>query len=136
MTIYTLQIIRFIASLLVLLFHLNLVSSGYKGVDIFFVISGFVMYYTPFSATPPKASKFITNRLTKIFFLYWVALVLLYIIAPYTIDYSFLKTLLLIPGHQSVLGVSWSLSYELYFYFFTGIAVYLIPAPYQRPIFL
>lgn len=136
MTFYTLQLLRFIASLLVLFFHLNMVRSGYKGVDLFFVISGFVIYYTLFCKARPKAIGFIVNRFTKIFFLYWVALVLLYLIKPFTIDISVFKTLLLIPGHNSVIGVSWSLSYELYFYCLTAIVVYLIAHRYHKPLFI
>ena len=136
MTLYTLQFLRFIAALLVLFFHLDLIHSGYKGVDIFFVISGFVMYYTLFSAARPNAFKFIVNRSTKIFFLYWVALIILYVILPYKIDLSSVKTFLLIPGHYALLGVSWSLSYELYFYFLIGVIAYLLPSRFQYSAFL
>jgi len=135
MTLYTLQFLRFTASLLVLFFHLNLVHSGYKGVDVFFVISGFVMYLTLFLENSPNGFKFIVNRLSKIFFLYWLALVLLYIIAPYNIHVSYIKTFLLIPKHYPLLGVSWSLSYELYFYCLIGIAAYLVPRKFHNPIF-
>jgi exopolysaccharide production protein ExoZ len=134
--LYFLQLLRFIASLLVLLFHLKLVESGYKGVDIFFVISGFVMYYTLFSLSRPRAFKFIVNRLTKIFFLYWVAVMLLYIIMPYKHEFFTLRTIFLIPGHTPVLGVSWSLSYELYFYFVIGLMAYAVPARLHVPLFI
>jgi exopolysaccharide production protein ExoZ len=113
-----------------------MIHSGYKGVDIFFVISGFVMYYTLFTKTPPAPSVFMVSRFTKIFFLYWMALAILYLAVPYRIDISFIKTLLLIPGHSSVLNVSWSLSYELYFYFLIGVTVYLIPRKYTYATFL
>ena len=67
-TLYSLQLLRFVAAMLVLLFHLRLDPTGYKGVDVFFVISGFVMYYTACLVEKPKAYVFIINRLTKIFF--------------------------------------------------------------------
>jgi exopolysaccharide production protein ExoZ len=133
--LYFLQLLRFIASLLVLFFHLKLVESGYKGVDIFFVISGFVMYYTLFSVKRPRALKFIINRFTKIFFLYWFAIVLLYFIMPHKPEFFTLKTILLFPGHTPVLGVSWSLSYELYFYFIIGFIVYRVPARFHKVLF-
>lgn len=135
-TLYSLQILRFFAAVLVLLFHLEWVKSGYKGVDIFFVISGFVMYYTTFILPSKNAASFIINRLTKIYFMYWTALLLLYIIVPFQINYAFLKTFFLVPGHASLLGVSWSLSYELYFYFLFCIAIYLLPKKYSRFIFI
>ena len=134
--LYFLQLLRFIASLLVLLFHLKLVESGYKGVDIFFVISGFVMYYTLFYLSRPRPFKFIVNRLTKIFFLYWIAVGLLYIIMPYKHEFFTLRTIFLIPGHPPVLGVSWSLSYELYFYLVIGLIAYLVPSRFHRLLFI
>jgi exopolysaccharide production protein ExoZ len=112
-----------------------MINSGYKGVDIFFVISGFVMYYTMFAKKRPTPITFIIHRLSKIFFLYWIALALLYVVLPYKIDLAFIKTFLLIPGHLFVLNVSWSLSYELYFYFLLGMIVYLIPSKYYKAIF-
>ena len=133
--LYFLQLIRFIAANLVLLYHLYLFDSGYKGVDVFFVISGFVMYYTLYTRTKPSAFKFIINRFTKIFFLYWVAISTLYFILPPHTDFFNLRTVLLFPGHSPVLGVSWSLSYELYFYFLIGIVVYLVPPRYHLFIF-
>jgi exopolysaccharide production protein ExoZ len=135
MTLYTLQLLRFVAAFLVLLFHLHLAPSGYKGVDIFFVISGFVMYYTLFCKSRPRAFHFIVNRFTKIFFLYWVAILLLLLIQPYEISGSIFQTVLLTPGHPSVLGVSWSLSYELYFYFVTGLVVYFVKERFQLRLF-
>ena len=134
-TLYSLQLLRFIAAMLVLLFHLRLDPTGYKGVDVFFVISGFVMYYTACLVEKPKAYVFIINRLTKIFLLYWIALIFLYFVQPFNIDQSFVKTFMLIPGHHSVIGVSWSLSYELYFYFIFAIVVYLVPFKWHRLIF-
>ena len=134
-TLYSLQFLRFVAAMLVLLFHLRLDPSGYKGVDVFFVISGFVMYYTACLTEKPKAFFFIINRLTKIFLLYWIALIFLYCVQPFNIGPNFLKTFFLIPGHHSVIGVSWSLSYELYFYFLFAIIVYTIPAKWHHLIF-
>jgi peptidoglycan/LPS O-acetylase OafA/YrhL len=134
-TLYSLQLLRFIAAMLVLLFHLRLDPSGYKGVDVFFVISGFVMYYTAYLSKKPKAYVFIINRLTKIFLLYWVALIFLYFVLPFDLNGSFLKTLFLVPGHHSVLGVSWSLSYELYFYFLFALIVYALPSKWHLLIF-
>jgi len=136
MTFYTLQFLRFIAALLVLLFHLGIVHSGYKGVDIFFVISGFIMYEKLFLPARPRAFTFFVNRLTKIFFLYWLILLLLYIVRPFTIDFSLLNTLLLLPGHHQILGVSWTLSFELYFYFLIGSVAYLVPERYCNPVLL
>ncbi|MEP6747074.1 MAG: acyltransferase [Bacteroidota bacterium] len=135
-TFSTIQILRFISALLVMFHHLEITRSGNRGVYIFFVISGFVMYNKLFSTDRPAAFYFFTNRLTKIFFLYWMALVLLYIVAPFKLDASVIKTILLVPNHPPWLRVSWSLTFELYFYFFTGAVVYLLPGNYARAFFL
>jgi peptidoglycan/LPS O-acetylase OafA/YrhL len=113
-----------------------MVSSGYKGVDIFFVISGFVMYYTLFAKKRPDAIHFTVNRVTKIFFLYWVALIWLYFVDPQKFQHLGIKSILLIPSHKSLLGVSWSLSFELYFYFLIGTIAYLISEKYHKLIFI
>ncbi|MES3016266.1 MAG: acyltransferase [Bacteroidota bacterium] len=136
MTFYTLQALRFIAAIIVLLFHLTLMSSGYKGVDIFFAISGFVMYYTLFVRKRPDAIHFIVNRLTKIFFLYWVALLFMILVQPGRFGDLSIKNIILFPGHFSIVGVSWSLSFELYFYFVVGTCAYLLPRNYAKVLFV
>lgn len=136
MTFYNLQFLRFVAALLVLLFHLTIISSGYKGVDIFFVISGFVMYYTLFVRKRPNAIHFVVNRTTKIFFLYWIAVLFAILVQPQKFNDLNLKTLILFPGHLSIVGVSWSLSFELYFYFVIGTSAYLIPSKYHKTLFI
>jgi peptidoglycan/LPS O-acetylase OafA/YrhL len=136
MTFYALQFLRFVAATLVLLFHLAIVPSGYKGVDIFFVISGFVMYYTLFAKKRPEAVRFVINRSTKIYFLYWVSLVYLFFVAPVRFENLSIKSILLIPGHKSLIGVSWSLSFEIYFYCIIGSIAYIIPDKYHKAIFI
>ena len=110
--------------------------SGYKGVDIFFVISGFVMYYSTFITHQKNALHFAVNRLTKIYILYWIVLLLLYLVKPYHIGPPFIKTFLLLPTHTPVLNVSWSLSFELYFYFLFAFIAYAVNNKYYKTIFL
>lgn len=123
---YTIQFLRFVAALFVMLFHYSIMQSGYKGVEIFFVISGFVLYYSTLIATHKSAKVFLINRLTKIYILYWVVLLTWYCFMPFKIDAVFLNSFFLIPGHFPFIEVSWSLSYELYFYFVFAVIVYLI----------
>jgi exopolysaccharide production protein ExoZ len=112
--------------------HLDITRSGNRGVYIFFVISGFVMYKKLFSPGRPAAFYFFTNRLTKIFFLYWLALILMYFVLRFSLDASVIKTIFLLPNHPPWLRVSWSLTFELYFYFFTGAVAYLLPRKYAK----
>lgn len=128
MRIVSLQGYRFIAALLVLFFHLGLLSSGFKGVDMFFVISGFIMYHSLLRETKPSLKQFIVHRISKIYLLYWFPLFILYLIRPYEINLAMVKAIVLVPGHKSIFRYSWSLSYELYFYLFIGLIAYFSPA--------
>jgi peptidoglycan/LPS O-acetylase OafA/YrhL len=49
----------------------------------------------------------------------------LYAIKPFEFRPSVIKTIFLLPGHPAILPVSWSLSYELYFYAAFGLSTYL-----------
>lgn len=133
--LYSLQLLRFVAALLVLLFHLEIMPSGYKGVDVFFVISGFVIYYSTLIAKHKGAVQFFVNRFTKIYVLYWLVLAVAYIVYGYSLDKSSPATIFLLPGHVAVLIVSWSLSYELYFYIIFGLVVFALPARWHVYIF-
>lgn len=131
-----LQLLRFAAAFCVLLFHLNLFGSGYKGVDLFFVISGFVMHHCLFSRRRPPAQQFLLHRFTKIFLLYWIALSCYILLSPASLKTLELTTVFLVPGHASTLGVSWSLSYELYFYVLVAAITYGINRRYHHILFV
>jgi exopolysaccharide production protein ExoZ len=100
-------------------------ARGNIGVDIFFVISGFVIAHTTLSRPrgASSARHFIKHRLLRIYLGYWpffiAALAMHWAFFPE--NYARLKILesgLLLGtevGHL-VLDVSWSLTYELYFY--------------------
>ena len=138
------QILRFIAAVAVVIFHVvgtsgHYISSqpskifsifcyGDKGVDLFFVISGFIIYYsTHRSVQSPMA--FLLRRAERIIPIYWsITLVLaaLSIIFPSgfkSIDWlnwpSILKSMFFITfvnGQMPVIYVGWSLEYEMFFY--------------------
>ncbi len=135
------QMLRAIAALLVVFHHalphyavmggeITLISSigewGFLGVDIFFVISGFIMAYTTFNKerTFLNAKIFMKHRLFRIYLGYWpfffVMLALFFVTNPQKIsDLDVVGSFFLINADmfQLVLPISWSLSYELYFYF-------------------
>ncbi len=146
------QVLRGVASLLVVLLHttvnskeilnrdfcLNIFSFGGSGVDIFFVLSGFIITYTSLKglAQPGKLLSFLRRRFVRIFPTYWIIItlfVLIQVALPsfYKTHYSFTvsnicSTLFLLPGHVMVNGVSWTLSYELFFYILFSLA-FLLP---------
>lgn len=143
---YTLDCIRFAAALLVADFHLvfycwaNPHSSvghifshaaqfnalapiswfGWVGVEIFFVISGFVIANSAKAATP---ANFAAGRALRLYPAIWVcapitlAMLLLVTRSPNGhLFVMFLKSMLLIPKEPWIDGVYWSLQVELVFY--------------------
>ncbi len=102
-----------------------LTTGGAGGVDIFFVISGFIMAHT--SLVPgrpaPSPAAFLQRRATRIYPLYWLAcLAMLSLMALGFFQSRTLSAgdivagLALLPGGQPIIGVAWTLVYEVYFY--------------------
>ena len=143
-----LQALRGIAALLVLMHHslfhfkaMGLSSSifefvathGNIGVDIFFVISGYVMAKTTANSNhrPKTSFHFLSKRFTRIYLGYWpvffFALIIYYFHRPdYLLDKQVLQSsLLLVFGNYSKLLITpaWSLTFELYFYLVVGLVL-------------
>ena len=148
-TVQSIQILRAVAALLVVLFHGHLAMTtrvagppvasesylfafGAVGVHIFFVISGFIMVYTTCVGEMYVARDFLRRRFLRIYPMYWVC-VALYIIAhnfiesPYVLNWSqFLGALALAPESASnIIGPAWTLSFEMFFYICFGVAMKL-----------
>lgn len=103
-----------------------LILIGASGVDIFFVISGFIMFYTMqnrFNA-PTAASDFMARRLIRIIPLYWMCTLLILMLASSGLAYkslivtpdNIISAFFLLPNDWPILGVAWTLQYEMYFY--------------------
>ena len=143
MKINSLQALRYFAALIVLLYHVSkhapsgsvfmYFQYGYAGVDVFFVLSGFVI---ALSTSRKKRAfhlrKFYFSRFARIYPAYWVFLFFpLMVIALVFPQYSpsprvfgsweIVFTFLLVFGHPVVSQVTWTLSYELYFYLLYGV---------------
>lgn len=142
--ILTLQAGRAIAAIAVLFHHLasgitafitpehpfNLFRYGYLGVDFFFVLSGFIIYWA--TCSKQKASsfgKFACGRLNRIFTPYLpigIGIALAYTYLPALSasdrDWGWMTTLTLLPSDlPPALSVAWTLRFELMFYLFFGI---------------
>lgn len=113
--IYSLEILRIIAVVLVILFHANVVGfeNGFLGVDIFLFISGFLMMRrlsTKDSLRLINIIRFYESRLVRI-------LPLLYLMSAFSIPFAYFFFL---PEYlenfgQSLVASTWNLSNILFF---------------------
>ncbi len=157
-----LQLLRGLAAILIMVMHARYetaqitgVSSGIEeasyllvGVDIFFVLSGFIMVYTTWGKSGFEASKnFMIRRILRIIPIYWFYTFLLLgvaLIAPQVlgkaefIPAEFLKSLFFIPylnsagDIQPFLALGWTLNYEMYFYALFALCL-LLPVRFSLP---
>ncbi|MCC0022197.1 MAG: acyltransferase [Nitratireductor sp.] len=157
--IETVQLLRAVVVIVVMLSHagheLSSIYSGLGrsfhdpflfgncGVDLFFVISGFIMVHTAWNefARPGAAGGFMMRRLIRILPLYWTAttlMILVVIAIPGVVHTAtsdigqWVASYLLVPYAREgdglirpVLGLGWSLEYEMFFYFIFAISLFL-----------
>lgn len=132
--IYSLQYLRAFAALWVLLTHVlqrleihpgGVAFAGQWGVDIFFLLSGFIIYLTTKDYSSWKA--FAIKRVFRIYPAYLLQLI---VYCLYSVTYngtgyglvSIVQNILMIPfsgpiGFKSlIVGQAWSTCYEMYFY--------------------
>lgn len=163
------QALRGIAAVLVMLSHLHgvearysetdpLLSSawlfGVSGVDLFFVISGFIMVWIAgdLPARPASATEFFFARIFRIYPVWWLfaGAMALYFFFAYGTPWDaemieqlvlsgpehLIKSMLLIP-HDAfpVLQLGWTLVHEIYFYFVFGL-ILLLPAEFRSQAFI
>ena len=128
------QSLRGIAALYVVIFHaakkLDYMSAftfaGQSGVDLFFIISGFIITYTSIYLGRYNPGDFLIRRFVRIIPLYWFFTILLslalfflpWMFMTYKFDFNHtLLSLLFIPQFSKpVVNVGWTLVYEMYFY--------------------
>jgi len=151
MRLHALQYLRAFAALAVVYSHSVIQVSGFEqylldvgsfGVDIFFVISGFIMVYI--AKPDDKPAAFIVNRIRRVVPLYWfftglMALILIVMPNVFKATVFSWDTLVLsltfIP-HFSIayegyvwplLAPGWSLIFEMYFYGLFALSLFLPP---------
>ena len=146
----SLQGLRAIAALAVFMFHLvpyleiagadfftlTIYRFGFYGVDIFFVLSGFVLSLSTSGAGRtgfPAAKRYYIARLWRIYSGYLPFLLLMLLVNTHfsferAADDNIIGSLFLVETRPTrlVLGVSWTLTYELYFYALF-CSVFLLP---------
>ena len=111
-----------------------LTTAGASGVDVFFVISGFIMLHVSFrpGRRPLPAAGFLIKRATRIYPLYWLCCLAMLLVstAGYLRHHEWngsdiLPSFLLLPLRNQLIGVSWTLVYEVYFYLVFATALLL-----------
>ena len=157
MKLQSIQALRGLAALLVVFYHIRslelkgiaengltepgwiggVFTNGYAGVDLFFVISGFIMVFvTRDGHTGPKhAADFLFARATRIYPVWWAfaGFMATYMIVVHGLSGHgqgwgaisrtqplvpyMIKSFLLVPQPEfPILGVGWTLVHEMYFY--------------------
>lgn len=151
MRLHAIQYLRAIAALAVVYSHATqgyapyeavLPYAGVFGVDIFFVISGFIMVWIARDTDRPVA--FFVNRVRRVVPLYWfftLLLALIMLVLPSVMDNASLEigalvqSLLFFPHWSAthpgepwpLLAPGWSLNYEMYFYLLFAASLFLRP---------
>jgi peptidoglycan/LPS O-acetylase OafA/YrhL len=142
--ILSIQMLRAVAALSVVLFHINFIGVGAFGVDIFFVISGFIMCHI----AARERGDFFLGRLIRIVPLYWTATLCIFAIAVYRptllqstpSDLPTLRDSLLFIPHARPNGMAWptlflgwTLNYEMFFYAIFAVCLALF-RPFLAPL--
>src|SRR5271165_6773818 len=148
-----LQVLRITAACMVLLLHSTLYAhqrldrhfsvwaGGQTGVNLFFVISGFVIIYSSRNLlSDPNGWKiFARRRVIRIVPMYWIATSLKLMVLLFTASYwrhsqirvaNIIESYLFLPSHNSgggfapLLDVGWTLNCEMCFYFLFALALF------------
>ncbi|QEM09171.1 acyltransferase [Mucilaginibacter rubeus] len=151
---YNLQCCRGIAAVMVLMAHANLMVDkqmfsgafiiGWSGVDFFFILSGFIIYYINFKYAGKRneLKKYLSKRLIRVYPIYWLYttafLILNYLLIKFagkgiinwiSLDFmGILRSYLLYPtnivkSEMPIIPVAWTLSFEIIFYIIFGVYI-------------
>lgn len=150
----TQQMLRGLAAFAVVLYHAGLTSSGvpgvgylfpefvkqgYAGVDVFFCLSGFIIFHAHREDLGRRQALplFLMKRFVRIYPIYWVVTLLVLatgLWVPRVVGGGLpapgyvLQSLLLIPqGREPLVTVAWTLIHELRFYVLFCVALLLPP---------
>lgn len=146
----SLEMIRALAALSVVFFHTQIIftgrtgivpfggvfGAGSRGVDLFFVLSGFIIAYIHAGdiGRPGRVGHYFYSRFVRIYPSVWIMTLLA--LAVYLIGFggpdkadklqpgSIAASFLLLPQHgDALVNVTWSLKYEIFFYLLFALAI-------------
>ena len=144
--LWSVQYLRAVAALSVVFFHQTIpffATYGYHGVDIFFILSGFIMICLTQDRVV-SAKNFLFQRAARIIPLYWLATAMAFLLACLgfriwgaSTDLGLLiKSLLFVPSTNAegrnwpTLYVGWTLNFEIFFYAVFAV-VLLLPQRFR-----
>jgi exopolysaccharide production protein ExoZ len=136
--LFSIEAIRGIAATFVVLYHVSrhlnkaydtptlvqVLKFGHAGVDLFFVVSGFIILFVHYRdiGQPSRIRHYLSRRFSRVMPTYWIALAITLLMglaaghampSPSALVWSI--TLLPSP-EEPILGVAWTLKYEIVFY--------------------
>ena len=143
--VFELDVLRFSAAVAVVLYHLTyrkigsqhlfeqidtVTRFGYLGVNLFFMISGFVILWSAVGRTP---AQFAISRFSRLYPIFWVAISItlyaLWVFQGQALDlYRIFANMTMVAGYlnkEYIDGVYWTLQVELKFYVLVFILITL-----------
>jgi len=151
--VVSIQVLRGVAALMVIFYHLRfseqlmstpekcvlspLLIMGAAGVDLFFVISGFIMVTVTQKKFGAKGAvrAFLYSRFSRVYPIYWLftlAILTLSLLKPSLLNvpvdsaWNIIQSFLLFPQAQfPILKVGWTLVHEIYFYLVFALFLFL-----------
>lgn len=140
----SIQYLRAYAALIVAASHVDLLPAGYFGVDLFFVVSGFVMAMTV-DTNMAGATSFLIARFTRvapIYYLFMAIALLLNLVMPVdtvapvgqiTVGRILESISFVNFAHEGpVYAVGWTLNFEFMFYLICGVAIAVVKVRTRR----
>lgn len=148
----SLQALRGVAALLVVILHACVTLEkygsgagtlfgdfriGHSGIDLFFVLSGFLMMWTTAGrrGSAAEAWSFLKRRVVRVYPTYWLYFILVFAavsIRPEWVNSSaaahasLFKSFFLLPDEgMTLVMVAWTLEYEVFFYALFGLAMFV-----------
>jgi exopolysaccharide production protein ExoZ len=138
-TIVGVQYLRAIAAIAVVGTH-TFLPFGAEGVDLFFVISGFIMFYVLDKQNSKSCIDFFLDRFFRIAPLYYLFTILFVLLGFSEVNsiYQVIQSITFIKFYETspLLSIGWTLEYEFIFYLLCAFSIFIFDTFEKRVIFV